>query len=202
MLKEILSKDPSLFIEDAKNYFMNYQTKLITGTIFYSMYEYENFMQIYRTNKNQYSNLLEGFVSLWANSLIDVEEWHNYYEPSYEFANDVIKNFFLRDINEYTYHTGTTDSLSNYIDQSVQRRLDRVSRNRKKYPLIQYDQVYPSSIPGIYVNRIMVDERKYTFGIGSGVIQAEELWSYNYWAGYKQILLETEDEYMFFIESF
>ncbi|TXK74520.1 hypothetical protein [Paenibacillus sp. N3.4] len=201
MLKEILSQDPSLFIEDAKNYFMNFQTKLITGTIFYSMYEYENFMQIYRTNKNQYSNLLEAFVSLWANSLIDVEEWHNYYEPSYEFANDVITNFFLRDINEYTYRTGTTESLSNYINQSVQRRLDKVSIYRENNPLIQYDQAYPNSIPGIYVNRLIVDERNYTFSIGSGVLQAEELWFYDNWAGYKQILLETEDEYMFLIES-
>lgn len=71
---------------------------------------------------------------------------------------------------------------------------------RKRNPLEQYDLQYPNPTPGIYINRRIVEEDIYIFDSFQNIIKAEELYYYGNWAGYEEIFLETELEYVYFRE--
>jgi hypothetical protein len=200
MLKDFLAHNIDRYEGEVKHYIMNYRSKDITGTIFYTYKEYQNYLQIYRSNKSQYHHSLEAFVSLWISALIDEEEWYDLFEPNIKSADDIYNNWFKKEINQYTFHHVTTNSLREYVLSKANKMKELVKEYRQKNPLIKCRIIYPSSIPGIYINRDMQDEQEYTLNLSKNVIVAEELSSYDNWAGYKEIFIETEQEYIYFRE--
>lgn len=200
MLKDFLAQNFDHYQAEVKQYIINHKSKDITGTIFYTYKEYENHLQIYRTSKSQYDNKLEAFISLWISTLIDEEEWHDHFEPNIEFADSVYNNWFKKEINQYTFHHVATESLREYVISKANRMKELVKEYRSNNTLMQSSITYPSSIPGIYINRDMQDEQEYTLNLSKNVIVAEELKYYENWAGYKEIFIETEQEYLYFRE--
>jgi hypothetical protein len=200
MLKDYLAHNIDLYEAEVRKYIMNYRNKEITGTIFYTYKEYENYMQIYRTSKSNYKDVLEAFVSLWVSTLIDEEEWHEHFEPTFDFADSIYNNWFKKEISQYTFHNAITETLIEYIISKAIRMKELVQDYRNNNPLTHHNLTYPSPIPGIYINRDMIDEQKYIFQISKNPIEAVELNSNNEWAGYKEIFIETEEEYLYFRE--
>lgn len=196
MLRDFLAYSIEQYEDEVKKYIMKHKSKEITGIIFYTCKEYENYMQIYRTNKSQYHNVLEAFVSLWVRTLIDEEEWNGNFELDF----DLVDSMFKKEIDRYTFNYVATEALRDYVVTKVLRMKDLVKEYRNKNPLKQSNITYPSSVPGIYMNRTMIDEQKYVLNLPKNLIAAEELYYYNIWAGYKDIFIETEQEYIYFRE--
>lgn len=165
MLKDFLAHNIDRYEDEVKHYIMNFRSKDITGTIFYTYKEYQNYLQIYRSNKSQYHHSLEAFVSLWISALIDEDN-----------------NWFKKEINQYTFHHVTTHSLREYVIAKANKMKELVKEYRKKNPLIKCSIIYPSSIPEIYINRDMQDEQEYTLNLSKNVLVAEALSHCDNWA--------------------
>lgn len=200
MLRELLVHNIEHYEDEVKKYILSHRSKEITGTIFYTHQEYENYMQIYRTTKSQYNNVLEAFVSLWVSALIDAEEWHDNFEFNVDYADGVYNNWFKKEVSCYTFNNVTTESLREYVIYKALRMKELVVKYQNNNPLKQCNITYPSSIPGIYRDRYMIDEQRYELIIPKNLVAAEELYYYNNWAGYKDIFIETEQEYIYFSE--
>ncbi|WP_188399237.1 hypothetical protein, partial [Sporomusa sp. GT1] len=153
-IEEELSSNPGSIV----NCIANYKMKNVDSTIFSAIVQYEHWLGIYRSKKDQYKNRLEAFTTLWTCSLIDIEEWHDHYEPTTEFAKAVYKNFFKKDSEKYEPKDCEPHEAREYIMYKVERMIQNVKSNREKYPLKSSDMIYPNSIPGIYVNRKIVNE--------------------------------------------
>lgn len=63
MLKDILSTDYKKYEEVILQSIINHRSKMITGTIYYTLREYENHMAIYQSNKEQFRSKLEALCS-------------------------------------------------------------------------------------------------------------------------------------------
>ncbi|MEY8744361.1 hypothetical protein AB9M62_34115 [Bacillales bacterium AN1005] len=192
MLKDFLAHNIDYYQAEIKQYIINHRSKEIIGTIFYTYKEYENYLQIYRTNKSQYNNRLEAFISLWMGTLIDEEEWHDHFEPKIEFADSIYDNWLKKEVNEYTFHYRATESLKEYVILKADRMKELIKEYRSNNPILQGGITYPSSIPGIYINRDIQNEQEYTFNLSNDVIVAEELKYCANWAGYKEIFIEPD----------
>lgn len=182
------------------NYITNYRIKNVDSTIFSAIVQYEHWLGIYRSQKNQYKNGLEAFITLWTCSLVDIEEWHDHYESTTEFAEAIYKNFFQKDLAKYDFQDCKPDEAKEYIMHKVKRMTQNVKNNREKYPLNSNDIIYPNSIPGIYENWKIVNEDFFEFILTEKVIAAMEFYYNESWAGYKTLFLETEKEYIYFCE--
>ncbi|MDQ0194257.1 hypothetical protein J2T20_002625 [Paenibacillus wynnii] len=75
-----------------------------------------------------------------------------------------------------------------------------VTQYRIQHPISHEQYHYPCSEVGIYINRKYSEgyDKRVTFK--SNILMAEELYFYNNWAGYKEIFIKTEDEYIYFCE--
>lgn len=182
------------------NYIANYKMKNVDSTIFSAIVQYEHWIGIYRSKKDQYKTRLEAFVTLWTCSLIDIEEWHDYYEPTTAFAEAVYENVFKKDSEKYEPKDYDSHEAREYIMYKVERMIQNIKSNREKYPLKSSDIIYPNGMPGVYVNRKIVNENLLEFKLYERVVKAVELYNDDSWAGYKEIFLETEEEYIYFCE--
>lgn len=200
MLKDFLSGD----IENRKNeiikYISNYGQKQIYCIFCWSMVEYQQGLFIYSSKKIQYSNELEAFLELWAKSLIDIEEWHDYFKSSMEFAVPIYENFFKEDYKKYNIREISIDDANTYISCSIKDMLENMTYTRNRYMVETYTHKLPNGVPGIYVNGSIIKEDEFNFTIEMPIVSAEELSYDDGWAGYRELFLETEDEYIFFTE--
>ncbi|TYP74734.1 hypothetical protein [Paenibacillus methanolicus] len=199
MLKDALTRHAEL-AEDIQSYMMNYRNKTVTSAIFFAFKEYENYMQIYRTSKSQYSGRLEAFVTMWTNALVDDQEWHHYYEPTLEFAHNLYRYWFIEQIEGYTYELRPPALLVTYAENSIRRKTELILEYRKRNPLEELDVRYPSATPGFYLNGRLIDDDRIVFPLPHNLLSAEELKDDPSWAGYKEIFFETEYEYIYFAE--
>lgn len=195
-LEKVLNSNPGSIV----NYISKYKMKNVDSTIFSAIVQYESWLGIYRSKKDQYKNEVEAFITLWTSNLIDVEEWYDYYEPTTEFAEAIYKNFFEKDLEKYQPKDCKPHEAREYIMYKVERMIQNVKSNREKYPLKSSDIMYPNSMPGVYVNRRIVKEDLLDFNLNEKLIKAVEIYNNDRWAGYKEIILETENEYIYFCE--
>ncbi|MFB9329420.1 hypothetical protein ACFFSY_26070 [Paenibacillus aurantiacus] len=186
MLKDSLIRHAEL-ADDIQSFIVNYRSMTIASAIFYTFREYENYMQIYRTDKSQYRSRLEAFVTMWTNSLVDDREWHNDYEPTLEFGQNLYRYWFIEQVEGYTYHQRPLASLVAYAENSIRRKTELILEYRQREPLVEQDVRYPSATPGFYLNGRLVDDDRIAFSLPPNMLIAEELKDDPSWAGYKEI---------------
>ncbi len=200
MLEDLLTEYFDALEDDIISYISNYGQKRINSIVCWSMVEYQQGLWIYSSDKNQYSNVLEAFINLWTANLIDIQEWYDYFQSNTEFGKSIFENFFMKDFSKYNIKNISVDDAKGYIYGSIGAMLDNMAYTRKKYPVEVYNHKRPSSTPGIYVNGSIVKEEEFKFDIAKPILRANELKYDHYRAGYRELFIETEDQYIYFNE--
>jgi hypothetical protein len=200
MLRYLLVGNINKKKDEIVNYISNYGNKIIDSVVCWSVVEYQQGLFLYRTNKNQYDNVLEAFIELWTRNLIDIEEWHYNFINGEQFANQIFESFFKVSYAKYKIRGISTEDAIDYIARSISDMVKNIVYSRTKYPINDYNYKYPCGVPGIYENGSIIKEDKISFTIEKTVLWANELKYEVSWAGYREIFLETEDEYIYFNE--
>lgn len=82
-------------------YIVSSSKKDIHSTIAYTGKEYDPQFWIYRGDKDNFENELNGLISLWVKLLYDVEEWK--YEYDIEFATNIYDYWIMKEMTKYKY---------------------------------------------------------------------------------------------------
>ncbi|MBY0149209.1 hypothetical protein [Neobacillus niacini] len=193
LLKEQLYNEKDTIIK----YIVSSSKKNIQSTIAYTGKEYDPQFWVYRGEKDNFENELDGLISLWVKLLYDVEEWK--YEYDMEFATNIYDYWIMKEMTKYKYLKVSPKSTFNYISSRAKEMKVKQLNRRKEHPIDYGDVEYPS-IAGIYVDKIICKVEDFHFHISGSIINAIELSSSEYGAGYKEFFIETETEYILFSE--
>lgn len=169
----------------------------LVASIAYTGKEYDPQFWVYRSDKDNFENELDGLISLWVKLLYDVEEWN--YEYDREFATSIYEYWIVNEMTEYNYLKVSEKSTFNYISSRANEIKGKLLNIRKVHPIDCDNLEYPS-IAGIYDNKKISKEEDFHFHIKGNIINAIELSSSENWAGYKEFFIETDQEYILFSE--
>jgi hypothetical protein len=97
------------------------------------------------------------------------------------------------------FHYPIIINVFNYISSRANEMKVKLLNRRKEHPIDNDELEYPNT-PGIYVNKKINKEEDFNFHVSSNIINAIELSSSENWAGYKELFIETEKEYILFSE--
>lgn len=201
MLKDIFEPGLATLKEEITGYIARYGSQQIDSLVCWTSKEYDPALFIYSTDKGQYANLLEAFMELWTMSMIDEEEWYgDRFQSNMEHAISIFENWFVKDYQGYNFVEISPAEAENYIYERVELLKSNMTYARRRYPLEVYDCKLPNIVPGIYVNGSMIIEEEFQFNIEKPVLWAEQLQYDVRYAGYRELFLETEDKYIYFLE--
>lgn len=200
MLRNTLMGKINEKAEEIIGYIASYGTTKIDSTLVFTGVEYEGGFYFYRTEKDQYDNNLHAFITLWTSNLIDGEEWYDYFESNMEFAKPIFDNFFKKDYEKYTFNSVDINAAKDYILGKVDAGRRNLINTRKRYPIGNFEYKLPNGMQGIYLNRDIVKDDILEISLPNYIISADELRYDNNWAGYKEIFIEADNEYIYFVE--
>jgi len=200
MLEDLLTKYFETLKDDIIDYISNYGQKRINSIICWSAREYQQGLWIYSSDKNQYSNVLEAFIELWTAYQIDMQEWNDSLQSNKEYGKSIFENFFMEDYKKYNIKSISVYDAKAYVHGSIEKMLVNMAYTRKRFPIEVYNHKWPSSVHGIYVNGQIVAEDKFEFNIVKPILRADELRCDYNWAGYRELFIETEDQYIYLNE--
>ncbi|MFP7300307.1 hypothetical protein [Neobacillus niacini] len=191
-IKELQDKKDEII-----QYILGSNKKMIHSTIAFTGKEYDPQFWVYRGAKDNFENELDGLISLWVRFLFDVEEWK--YEYDREFATNIYDYWIMKEMTKYRFLKVSNKSTFNYISTRANEMKEKLLNIRKEHPLDSYDLEYPTAA-GIYVDKRISKEENFNFCIKGNIINAIELSTSENWAGYRELFIETEKEYIFFSE--
>lgn len=199
MLKEFLVNTSNFRQDQIMSYMFMTKFLDILSVHFWSAVEYQQNLNIFRTTKAQYENNVQALVSLWLMDYLVVEE----NLPSLN-DKEALRNIALRifpdSMKTFSYKELDPENAFTYVQGGIERMQENMRQTRKKHPLENYDAVFPSSIPGIFVNHLLIKESDFNFDFSFKIEKAIELQDDPSWAGYKILFLETDREYIYFAQ--
>lgn len=114
------------------NYIARSKKHTIDSVIFHTGTEYQGGFYLYRSPKNQFDNYLEAFITLWSNYMIDMEEWHNQYEDTYDFGRNVFENFFLKEyLPKWNIESIDLIFARKYLSETFEKAHKNLTNTRK-----------------------------------------------------------------------